>query len=59
MFTYRKMVQNLCWATGYNIATIPQEAGVVAAVSTLLRPAVKTILLSLSAVTVAVNARYL
>jgi Cu2+-exporting ATPase len=57
--TYRKMVQNLWWATGYNVVAIPLAAGVLATAGILLSPAVGAILMSLSTVIVAVNARYL
>jgi Cu2+-exporting ATPase len=57
--TYRKMVQNLWWATGYNVVAIPLAAGVLATAGILLSPAVGAVLMSLSTVIVAVNARYL
>ena len=57
--TYRKMVQNLWWATGYNIVAIPLAAGVLAPVGVLLTPAVGAIFMSLSTVIVAINARFL
>ncbi|MCB2204943.1 cadmium-translocating P-type ATPase [bacterium] len=55
--TYRKMIQNLFWATGYNIVAIPLAAGVLAGMGILLSPAVGAVLMSLSTVVVAVNAR--
>lgn len=57
--TYRKMVQNLAWAAGYNIIAIPLAAGVLAGVGVTLSPAVGGLLMSLSTVIVAVNARTL
>jgi len=57
--TYRKMVQNLWWATGYNVVAIPLAAGVLATAGILLSPAVGAVLMSFSTVIVAVNARYL
>jgi Cu2+-exporting ATPase len=54
-----KMVQNLWWATGYNAVTIPLAAGVLYPVGILLSPAVGAILMSLSTVIVAINARLL
>jgi Cu2+-exporting ATPase len=57
--TYRKMVQNLWWAAGYNIVAIPLAAGVLAPWGIVLNPAVGAILMSLSTVAVAVNAQLL
>ncbi len=57
--TYRKMVQNLWWATGYNVVAIPLAAGVLATAGILLSPAFGAVLMSLSTVIVAVNARFL
>jgi len=57
--TYRKMVQNLWWAAGYNIVAIPLAAGVLAAWGVLLTPAVGAVLMSASTVIVAVNAQLL
>ncbi len=57
--TYKKMVQNLIWASGYNIITIPLAAGVLFHWGILLSPEVGAILMSLSTVIVAVNARFL
>jgi len=57
--TYRKMVQNLWWATGYNIFAIPLAAGVLAPVGIVLSPAVGAVLMSLSTIIVAINARLL
>ena len=54
--TYRKMIQNLFWATGYNIVAIPMAAGVLAFKGILLQPALAAVLMSLSTVIVAVNA---
>ncbi len=57
--TYRKMVQNLWWAAGYNIFAIPLAAGVLATWGILLTPAVGAVLMSASTVVVAVNAQLL
>jgi Cu2+-exporting ATPase len=57
--TYRKMVQNLAWATGYNAFAIPLAAGVLAWAGVSLSPAVGAILMSLSTIVVAANAQLL
>jgi Cu2+-exporting ATPase len=57
--TYRKMVQNLAWATGYNAFAIPLAAGVLSGAGLLLSPALGALLMSLSTVIVAVNAKLL
>ena len=57
--SYRKMVQNLWWAAGYNIVAIPLAAGVLAPAGVVLSPAVGAVLMSLSTVIVAVNAQLL
>ena len=57
--TYRKMVQNLAWATGYNIIAIPLAAGVLYKSGILLAPAVGAVFMSLSTIIVAVNAQLL
>jgi len=57
--TYRKMAQNLWWATGYNVVAIPLAAGVLAPLGVVLTPAVGALLMSLSTVIVAINARLL
>lgn len=57
--TYRKMIQNLWWAAGYNIVAIPLAAGVLASRGILLSPAVGAILMSASTVVVAINAQLL
>ena len=57
--TYRKMIQNLWWATGYNILAIPLAAGVLAPVGIVLSPAVGAVLMSLSTIIVAINAKLL
>ncbi|MEE9521860.1 MAG: heavy metal translocating P-type ATPase [candidate division NC10 bacterium] len=57
--TYRKMVQNLIWATGYNVVAIPLAAGVLYQQGIVLSPATGAILMSLSTVIVAINARLL
>lgn len=57
--TYRKMVQNLAWATGYNALAIPLAAGVTYGLGFVLSPAVGAVLMSLSTIVVAVNAQFL
>jgi Cu2+-exporting ATPase len=57
--SYRKMVQNLLWATGYNGFAIPLAAGVLAWAGITLSPAVGAILMSLSTIVVAANAQLL
>jgi len=57
--SYRKMMQNLWWAAGYNIAAIPLAAGVLATYGVLLPPAFAAVLMSASTVIVAVNAQLL
>jgi Cu2+-exporting ATPase len=57
--TYRKMVQNLWWAAGYNIVAIPLAAGVLAPWGILLTPAMGAVLMSLSTIIVAINAQLL
>jgi Cu2+-exporting ATPase len=57
--TYRKMVQNLAWATGYNAFAIPLAAGVMYGAGILLSPALGAVLMSVSTIVVAINARLL
>jgi Cu2+-exporting ATPase len=57
--TYRKMIQNLWWAAGYNIIAIPLAAGVLARWGILLHPALGAVLMSLSTIIVAINAQFL
>ncbi|MCB0276499.1 MAG: copper-translocating P-type ATPase [Calditrichaeota bacterium] len=57
--THRKMIQNLIWATGYNVLAIPLAAGVLYSAGILLSPALSAVLMSLSTVIVAANARVL
>jgi Cu2+-exporting ATPase len=57
--TYRKMVQNLWWAAGYNIVALPLAAGVLAPWGIVLNPAVGAVLMSLSTIVVALNAQLL
>jgi Cu2+-exporting ATPase len=57
--TYRKMMQNLWWATGYNVVAIPLAAGVLAPWGIVLHPAIGAVLMSLSTVIVAINAQLL
>jgi len=56
---YRKMWQNLAWATGYNIITVPIAAGVLAFAGIAISPAVAAILMSASTIVVALNAQLL
>jgi len=55
-FTFKKMVQNLIWATGYNVFAIPLAAGVLVEEGIILNPAFGAILMSLSTIIVAINA---
>ncbi|MBA2754939.1 MAG: HAD-IC family P-type ATPase, partial [Chloroflexia bacterium] len=57
--SYRKMVQNLGWAAGYNVISIPLAAGVLAPVGFTLAPAVGALLMSASTIVVALNAQLL
>jgi Cu2+-exporting ATPase len=57
--TYRKMMQNLWWAAGYNVVAIPLAAGVLAAWNLLLTPALGAVFMSASTVVVAINAQLL
>jgi len=57
--SYRKMWQNLAWATGYNVVAIPLAAGVLASIGFVLSPAVGAILMSASTIVVALNAQLL
>ncbi len=57
--TYRKMVQNLWWATGYNAIAIPLAAGVTAGLGFFLSPAVGAVFMAASTVIVAINAKLL
>jgi P-type Cu2+ transporter len=57
--TYRKMVQNLWWASGYNIVAIPLAAGVAAPLGIILPPAVGALVMSVSTIIVAINSRLL
>ena len=54
--TYRKMIQNLAWATGYNVVALPLAAGVLYSSGILLSPAVGAMLMSVSTIVVAINA---
>ncbi len=54
--TYSKMIQNLFWATGYNIAALPLAAGVLVSKGIILQPAVAAVFMSVSTVIVAINA---
>ena len=57
--SYRKMIQNLVWASGYNILAVPLAAGVLASIGFVLSPAVGAILMSASTIVVALNAQLL
>ncbi|HSD63025.1 MAG TPA: heavy metal translocating P-type ATPase [Ignavibacteriaceae bacterium] len=57
--TYKKMVQNLIWATGYNLIAIPLAAGVLYSEGIVLSPAMGAVLMSLSTIIVAINAKLL
>jgi P-type Cu2+ transporter len=57
--SYRKMIQNLAWAVGYNVVAIPLAAGVLAPVGFVLNPAVGAVMMSLSTIVVAFNAQIL
>ncbi|TVR76191.1 MAG: heavy metal translocating P-type ATPase [Sphaerobacteraceae bacterium] len=56
---YRKMIQNLVWATGYNVIALPLAAGVLAPIGIILAPAIGAVLMSLSTIIVAANAQLL
>lgn len=57
--SYRKMIQNLWWAAGYNIVALPLAAGILAPIGIVLSPAVGAVLMSLSTIIVAINAQLL
>ncbi|MCR3921673.1 MAG: copper-translocating P-type ATPase [Firmicutes bacterium] len=57
--TYRKMVQNLIWATGYNVIALPLAAGVLYNQGVVITPALGAVLMSLSTIIVSINARFL
>jgi Cu2+-exporting ATPase len=57
--SYRKMVENLVWATAYNVVALPLAAGILAPIGILLSPAVGALFMSLSTVIVAINAQTL
>lgn len=57
--THRKMIQNLLWATGYNVIAIPLAAGVLSWAGIVLSPAIGAAVMALSTVIVAINARLL
>ena len=55
--SYRKMIQNLVWATGYNVVAIPLAAGILAPIGIVLPPAAGAALMSISTIVVALNAQ--
>jgi P-type Cu2+ transporter len=57
--TYRKMMQNLAWATGYNIIALPLAAGILYNAGVMLSPAMGAVLMSVSTIVVAINAQML
>ena len=57
--TYKKMIQNLFWAAGYNIVAVPLAAGVLASAGIILSPAIGAVLMSMSTIVVAFNAQLL
>jgi len=57
--SYHKMVQNLLWATGYNVVALPLAAGLLAPFGILLSPAVGALFMSVSTIIVALNAQLL
>lgn len=57
--TYRKMIQNFVWATGYNVVAIPLAAGVLYSYGILISPAMGAVLMSMSTIIVAINAQFL
>jgi P-type Cu2+ transporter len=57
--SYRKMIQNLVWATGYNVVALPLAAGILAPIGIVLSPAVGAVFMSVSTIIVALNAQLL
>ncbi len=57
--TYRKMIQNLFWATGYNVIALPLAAGILISKGIVLQPALAAIFMTLSTIIVAINAMLL
>ncbi|MDA3942953.1 MAG: HAD-IC family P-type ATPase, partial [Bacteroidetes bacterium] len=57
--TYKKMIQNFIWATGYNLVAIPLAAGVLYNAGVLINPALGAVLMSMSTIIVAINAQLL
>ena len=55
--TYRKMIQNLIWATGYNVVAIPLAMGILAPIGITLDPAIGAVFMSVSTVVVSINAQ--
>ncbi len=57
--TYKKMIQNLIWATGYNVVAIPLATGIFSSFGLIISPAIGAVFMSLSTVIVAINAKLL
>jgi Cu2+-exporting ATPase len=57
--SYRKMIQNLVWATGYNVVALPLAAGILAPIGIILSPALGAVFMSVSTIVVALNAQLL
>ncbi len=57
--SYRKMIENLLWATGYNVVALPLAAGILAPIGVVLSPAIGALFMSLSTIIVAINAQLL
>jgi Cu2+-exporting ATPase len=57
--SYRKMQENLVWATGYNVFALPLASGILAPIGVLLSPAIGAVFMSLPTIIVAINARRL
>jgi len=57
--TYRKMAENLIWATGYNVITIPPATGVLYSLKIILSPAAGAAMMALSTIIVTINSKFL
>jgi Cu2+-exporting ATPase len=57
--TYKKMIQNLIWATGYNLFALPLAAGVLYNKGIIISPALGAVFMSMSTIIVSINARFL